>query len=243
MTTTRHTSERSGDTEAPRLCVVTFGCQMNQYDSSLVEGKFRKQGYATTDQVEDADVVLFNTCSVRDHAEERTWSWVGELKRLKQDKPDLVIGLMGCMAQRVEEEAFKRAAHVDLVAGTRQFHHLPRMVEEVRARRDEPGRRLEEQRISYTDMASEVAFDRAGDEWSGGMHAYLAVMRGCDLSCTYCVVPHTRGGVQSRPIADLLAEARWYAEQGLQTVCPTQTAIELREAAVRGQIRFEGVSG
>ena len=218
MTTTRHTSERSGDTEAPRLCVVTFGCQMNQYDSSLVEGKFRKQGYATTDQVEDADVVLFNTCSVRDHAEERTWSWVGELKRLKQDKPDLVIGLMGCMAQRVEEEAFKRAAHVDLVAGTRQFHHLPRMVEEVRARRDEPGRRLEEQRVSYTDMASEVAFDRAGDEWSGGMHAYLAVMRGCDLSCTYCVVPHTRGGVQSRPIADLVAEARWYAQQGVKVL-------------------------
>jgi tRNA-2-methylthio-N6-dimethylallyladenosine synthase len=107
---------------------------------------------------------------------------------------------------------------VDLVAGTRQFHHLPRMVEEVRERRDEPGRRLEDQRVAYTDMASEVAFDRAGEEWSGGMHAYLAVMRGCDLSCTYCVVPHTRGGVQSRPIADLVAEARWYAEQGVKVL-------------------------
>ena len=103
----------------------TFGCQMNKYDSLLVEGRFAKEGYATTESMDDADVVLFNTCSVREHAEERTWSWLGELKRAKQTRPDLVIGVMGCMAQRVEEEVFRRAGHVDIVVGTRRFQETP----------------------------------------------------------------------------------------------------------------------
>jgi len=234
MSTTRHQSRAlpelapdavsrpapgDGDHTAPKLHVVTFGCQMNKYDSELVEGRFRKSGYVTTDRLEDADVILFNTCSVRDHAEERTWSWVGELKQAKRARPDLVIGIMGCMAQRVEEEVFKRAGHVDLVAGTRQFHLLPAMVEELKARRAEPDRfRAKDLRLLATDMAEDVPVDREGEEYTGGLHAHLAVMRGCDLSCTYCVVPTTRGRVKSRPIEELVAEARWYVSQGVKVL-------------------------
>lgn len=218
MSTTRFTSDVTGDPAAPKLHVVTFGCQMNKYDSGLVEGRFLRKGYATTDQIEEADVVLFNTCSVRDHAEERTWSWVGELKKVKQQRPDLVVGVLGCMAQRVEQEIFKRAGHVDLVAGTRQFHHLPRMVDELRARRADPNALPKDMHLLATDMADDVEVDREGDTWIGGRHAYLAVMRGCDLNCTYCIVPTTRGRVRSRPIEDLVSEARWMVDNGVQVI-------------------------
>ena len=126
-------SDPSESTSARAVHVVTFGCQMNQYDSLLVEGRFRKKGYRLTGTLEEADVILFNTCSVRDKAEERVYSWVGALKAAKEKRPDLVVGVMGCMAQRAEEEIFERAAHVDLVCGTRQLQNLPELVEEVAA--------------------------------------------------------------------------------------------------------------
>ncbi|MCP5023591.1 MAG: tRNA (N6-isopentenyl adenosine(37)-C2)-methylthiotransferase MiaB [bacterium] len=225
MSISRHLSSSSAqgeaqvsDSEAPKLHIVTFGCQMNKYDSSLVEGRFMKTGYATTDQADEADVILFNTCSVRDHAEERTWSWIGELKKLKQKRPDLVVGVMGCMAQRVEKEVFRRAGHVDLVAGTRQFQNLPRMVAELMERRQEPGRLPKEMRLLSTEMGDDPQVDREGTEYTGGSHAYLAIMRGCDLNCTYCIVPTTRGRVRSRSIDDLEHEARWLVDQGVQVL-------------------------
>ncbi|MEL6714407.1 MAG: MiaB/RimO family radical SAM methylthiotransferase, partial [Planctomycetota bacterium] len=221
MSTTRHQSRASEESreDAKKLHVVTFGCQMNKYDSELVEGRFKRDGYVTTSEMSEADVVLFNTCSVRDHAEERTWSWVGELKRVKEERPELVVGVMGCMAQRVEEEIFKRAGHVDLVAGTRQFHLLPKMVAELEERRAAPDRfTRKERKLLATDMAEDVVVDRAGEEYAGGRHAFLAVMRGCDLNCTYCIVPTTRGRVRSRPVEELAREAEWYASQGVQVL-------------------------
>ncbi len=218
MTTARFQSRPGGD-PGPKVHVVTFGCQMNKYDSLFVEGRFKKQGWQTTEKLEEADVVLFNTCSVRDHAEERAWSWVGELKRAKKTRPELVIGVMGCMAQRVEQEIFRRAGHVDLVAGTRQFHLLPELVEEVRERRAHPERwREREMRILATDMRTQIDGNREGEEYTGGRQGYLAVMRGCDLSCTYCIVPKTRGRVASRPVDELVAEARWMISQGAQVI-------------------------
>ena len=176
MSTTRHQSQADPDADqsAPKLHVVTFGCQMNKYDSELVEGRFKREGYVTTPEMGEADVVLFNTCSVRDHAEERTWSWVGELKRVKEQRPDLVVGVMGRMAQRVEEEIFKRAGHVDLVAGTRQFHLLPKLVAELHERRGAPDRFRGERQLLATDMAEDVVVDREGEQFAGGRHAYLA---------------------------------------------------------------------
>lgn len=199
--------------------MVTFGCQMNKYDSLLAEGRFRKHGYRVAESMESADVVMFNTCSVRDHAEERAFSWVGELKRAKADRPELVIGVMGCMAQRMEEEIFGRANHIDIVVGTRSFDRLPEMVAEVRARRADPDLyRPKEMRVLDTGTETRIAVDREGEEYTGGLHGWLAVMRGCDLNCTYCIVPTTRGRVQSRPIEDLVREARWMVEGGARAI-------------------------
>ncbi len=220
MSTTRILSKTSGPEPgepavAPRrVHVVTFGCQMNKYDSLLAEGRFKRAGYATTESIADADVVLFNTCSVREHAEERTFSWLGELKRVKAERPDLVVGVMGCMAQRVGEEIFARAGHVDLVAGTRQFSSLPTLVADVLAARAGGDRA----RVVALGMDDELAVDRAGEPWAGGAHAWLTVMRGCDLNCTYCIVPSVRGRVLSYPIEHLVREARGYVEQGVRAI-------------------------
>jgi len=251
MTLTRFQSEgrsESADAEGKRLHVVTFGCQMNKYDSLLVEGRFKQQGYTTTDQMSEADVVLFNTCSVRDHAEERAWSWVGELKRVKRERPDLVVGVMGCMAQRVEQEVFRRAGHVDLVAGTRQFQHLPELVADLHERRRARAAGEDvEARLLATDMAEDVAVDRAGEEYTGGLHGYLAVMRGCDLNCTFCIVPRTRGRVQSRPIDDLVREAEWMVSQGARVITLLgQTVNSYGEdfpAPAAGERRWRGRQG
>lgn len=232
MSITRFQSRASlpssdGETGSPplRVHVVTFGCQMNKYDSLLAEGRFKRRGYAISESMDDADVVLFNTCSVREHAEERTYSWLGELKRAKDKRPDLVIGVMGCMAQRVGDEIFARAGHVDIVAGTRQFHHLPELVDEVRERRARAPHAATSRsanqraaRILATQMDDPVALDRADETYDGGLCAWLTVMRGCDLNCTYCIVPTVRGRVLSRPIDDLVREAEWAVSQGARVV-------------------------
>ena len=203
---------------APKVHVVTFGCQMNKYDSRLAEGRFKRAGYTTTEHLHEADVVLFNTCSVRDHAEERTYSWLGELKRAKDRHPGLVIGVMGCMAQRVGEEIFARAGHVDIVAGTRQFANLPALVDrvhEARASRAPNGRAA---RVLALEMDDRVLVDRDEEPFDGGLHAYLTVMRGCDLNCTYCIVPSVRGRVMSYPIDHLVREAEGYVAQGARVI-------------------------
>jgi tRNA-2-methylthio-N6-dimethylallyladenosine synthase len=219
MTTKRFQSKSSDAAEdapsfGPKLHVVTFGCQMNKYDSLSVEGKFKKQGYTTTESIDEADVVLFNTCSVREHAEERVYSWVGELKRKKEQRPDLVVGVMGCMAERVGEELFGRAPIVDLVVGTRSFQHLPQLVDDVRSRRG----------VSKSPRIVKLGLDeypdgaRDGEEYTGGRIGYLTVMRGCDLNCTFCIVPAVRGRVLSRPIDELVREAQWMVERGAQVI-------------------------
>jgi len=225
MTLTRFRSQASDSTDAsirpdaPSVHVVTFGCQMNKYDSLLAEGRFREHGYRVAESMATANVVLFNTCSVRDHAEERAFSWVGELKHIKQERPELVIGVMGCMAQRLEEDIFGRAGHIDLVAGTRSFDRLPEMVAEVRARRANPEEfRPKEMRLLDTGTERRIAVEREGEVYTGGLHGWLAVMRGCDLNCTYCIVPTTRGRVQSRPIEELVREARWMVAGGARAI-------------------------
>ena len=222
--TRRQTETRPGAVpDAPRVHLVTFGCQMNKYDSLLVEERFVRRGYALTDEPSLADVILFNTCSVRDHAEERTFSWLGELKRAREKRPNLVIGVMGCMAQRLEEEIFRRAGHVDIVCGTRRFQDLPELVDEVRTRRADDGGSIPSKggaggRLLATETDDEVRVVRSGERYSGGRSGFLAVMRGCDLACTYCVVPGTRGPVRSRPLDEIVEEARWMIDQGARSI-------------------------
>lgn len=204
----------SVESRSPALHVVTFGCQMNKYDSLSVEGRFKSQGYRTTESIGDADVVLFNTCSVREHAEERVYSWVGELKKEKLRRPELVVGVMGCMAERVGEELFGRAPIVDLVVGTRSFQHLPELIDEVRSVRASGG----VARITKLGLDEYPDGARDGQEYTGGRLGYLTVMRGCDLNCTFCIVPRVRGRVLSRPIDELVLEARWMVERGAQVI-------------------------
>jgi tRNA-2-methylthio-N6-dimethylallyladenosine synthase len=203
---------------APKLHLVTFGCQMNKYDSERVEGRFLKAGYGLTAEIEQADVVVFNTCSVRDHAEERVWSWLGELKRHKVRRPDLVVGVMGCMAQRLEGEIFQRAGHVDLVVGTRAFQRLPELVEDLRAQRARAAA-SRPNGLSLTGMDERPDLEREGEQYRGGTLGYLTVMRGCDLNCSFCIVPSVRGRVLSRPPEEVLREARWMVERGAKVLC------------------------
>ncbi len=192
---------------------------MNKYDSLLVEGRFESRGYRITESAEEADVILFNTCSVRDHAEERVYSWLGDLKKRKSERPDLVVGVLGCMAQRAQDEIFGRASHVDLVCGTRQIAQLPEMVDRIREQRgDFEGQKIPARRLLEVDMRAEVAVEREDETYTGGLCGYLAVMRGCDLNCTFCIVPTVRGRVQSRPIEDLVTEARWMVRGGARVI-------------------------
>jgi len=207
--------ESSAPAAGGALHVVTFGCQMNKYDSQLVEGRFAARGWRLVADAQQADLVVFNTCSVRDHAEERAYSWIGELKRLKAARPELIVGVMGCMAQRSQGEVFERAAHVDLVCGTRRFDQLPELVEELRARRAAQGASA---RVLAVEEQGLVGLDRSGETYAGGTHGYLAVMRGCDLSCTYCIVPTVRGRVASRALAEIVTEARWMVAQGCKVI-------------------------
>lgn len=197
--------------------MVTFGCQMNKYDSLSVEGRFLRRGYETTDSIEQADVVLFNTCSVREHAEERVFSWVGELKALKAQRPELVVGVMGCMAERMGEDVFGRAALVDLVVGTRSFQHLPELVDELRAKR-QAGLGRKATRLTRLGFDETPDGDRGQESYTGGRLGYLTVMRGCDLNCAFCIVPTVRGRVLSRPLDELVDEARWMIDQGAQVI-------------------------
>jgi len=129
-----------------------------------------------------------------------------------------VVGVMGCMAQRAEGDVFRRAAHVDLVVGTRKIQHLPELVAEVRARRARADLPRRERRLLEVGTEEEVAVERAGESYAGGLAGYLTVMRGCDLACTFCIVPRVRGPVQSRPIDDLVREARWMVAGGARVI-------------------------
>jgi len=198
--------------------LVTFGCQMNKYDSLLVEGRFVQAGHRIVSEMDEADVVLFNTCSVRDHAEERVWSWLGELKRTRASRPDLVVGVLGCMAQRVGEDVFTRSGHVDIVCGTRKIADLPGMVDQVLEGRRLGGAGTAPSRLLDVETDTTVSVERAGEEYRGGLCGHLAVMRGCDLNCTFCIVPSVRGRVQSRSITALVDEARWMVDGGARVI-------------------------
>ncbi len=191
---------------APRVHLVTFGCQMNKYDSELLAGRLASRGWVETPVPDDADVVALNTCSVRSGAEDRVYGRLGNLKRLKRTRPDLVIAVLGCQAQREGADLLRRAPHVDLVIGTREFPRLAELVERVR-RGERP--------IVAVDEEPEVRVERV-ERSERGPSAFVAVMRGCDLHCTFCIVPTTRGRVRSRTVEDLVEEARWLVADGVR---------------------------
>lgn len=205
-----------------KLYIETVGCQMNLLDSELVVAALRKQGYELTGDVGEADTVLFNTCSVREHAEHKIYSALGRLKFSKQQRPQQVIGVMGCMAQKDQELIFRRAPHVDMVVGTGQLAEVPRMVAEAREQR---GRALavslDRRDGTRTEVAgSFLSYDplREPQMRPSPYQAFVRIMIGCDKFCTYCVVPTTRGPEQSRSPRDIVHESRILAEQGVKEI-------------------------
>lgn len=205
-----------------KLYIETVGCQMNVLDSELVVAALRKRGYELTAAAADADCVLFNTCSVREHAEEKIYSALGRLKHAKRTNPDKIIGVIGCMAQNHQRTVFERAPYVDLVVGPGQLHQVPDLLERIAAG---AGPQMEVS-LGRSDGSREAitrsheSFDPLRDPSMRPtpFQAYVRIQIGCDKFCTYCIVPSVRGPEQSRPPAHILAEARQLAGEGCKEI-------------------------
>lgn len=194
-----------------KLHIVTHGCQMNEYDSSRMRDLLGDSyQMVSTDNPEEADVILLNTCSIREKAQEKVFHQLGRWKHLKELNPDLVIGVGGCVASQEGEAIAKRAPYVDLVFGPQTLHRLPEMLSE---RKQGDGTTIVD--ISFPEIEK---FDRLPQPDADGVSAFVSVMEGCSKYCTFCVVPYTRGEEVSRPAEDVLAEVAHLAKQGVREI-------------------------
>jgi tRNA-2-methylthio-N6-dimethylallyladenosine synthase len=191
-----------------KLHLITYGCQMNEYDSERVAGLLRRQGYALTDRPDDADVILLNTCSIREKAEEKVFSQLGTLKHLKRIRPALIIGVMGCMAQLQRDKIQERAPYVDLVFGSPAIARVGDLVARVKS-----GQR----RVLDTGEGPLVKIT-ARPETADRLRAFVTVMEGCEKHCTFCVVPTTRGRERSHPPDVIVEEIRGLVAVGCREV-------------------------
>jgi len=210
-----------------KLFIKTYGCQMNVYDSARMADLLAPLGYAPADAPDDADMVILNTCHIREKAAEKVYSELGKLKRLKERKAEtgapMLIAVAGCVAQAEGEEIVARQSAVDIVVGPQSYHRLPELIAQVTRK---AGHALE------TDFPAEDKFDSLPEERGvQGPAAFLTVQEGCDKFCTFCVVPYTRGSEYSRSVAQIEAEARRLAEKGVREI----TLLGQNVNAYRGQ--------
>jgi tRNA-2-methylthio-N6-dimethylallyladenosine synthase len=204
--------------EKKKLFVETVGCQMNVLDTELVVGGLRQDGYEVTTDPTAADTILFNTCSVREHAEEKIYSALGRLKHAKKERPDLVIGVIGCMAQKDKHLVFERAPHVDLICSPGQLARIPDLVKEARSDR----KRITALGLNRNEGARKdilqtfESYDPLRDPSlrPTPFQAFVRLQMGCDKFCTYCIVPTVRGPEQGRDPTDVVAEVRKLVEEG-----------------------------
>ena len=198
-----------------KLYIKTYGCQMNVYDSARMADVLAPLGYAPSDTPDGADMVILNTCHIREKAEEKVFSELGRLKPLKSAKGDgdMIIAVAGCVAQAEGAEIMRRAPYVDIVLGPQTYHRLPEMV--ARAARSAPGPDGKGRGILDTDFPAEAKFDfLPAESVAPGVSAFLSIQEGCDKFCTFCVVPYTRGAEYSRPVASVMVEARRLVASG-----------------------------
>lgn len=214
------------DVSRKTLYLETMGCQMNVLDSELVMGQLRALGYELTSKMAAADVVLINTCSVREHAEQKVLARLGALRKPKLSRPDMVVGVIGCMAERDPDGIFAKMPHVDLVCGPGELNKIPALIDEAQAtrkpaialaqslsRKSTPMQRaLEYDSVEALDASREPASDQ------DVLQSYIRVQRGCDKFCTFCVVPFTRGPERSRPASHIIDEAKMLADRGAKEV-------------------------
>jgi tRNA-2-methylthio-N6-dimethylallyladenosine synthase len=196
--------------DAKKLYIKTYGCQMNVYDSERMAEAMGGAGYVTTEDAAEADMILLNTCHIREKAAEKVYSELGRFRALKDEKPDLKIGVAGCVAQAEGQEIMRRQPLVDLVVGPQSYHRLPQMEARVRGG---------EQALD-TDFPLDDKFDTLPQRPKAkrGPTAFLTVQEGCDKFCAFCVVPYTRGAEVSRPAARVLEEARDLVERGVREI-------------------------
>ena len=190
------------------LYIKTFGCQMNEYDSARMADLLAREGISLVDAPEQADILLLNTCSIREKAQEKVFSLLGQWRMLKQARPGRVIGVGGCVASQEGEALRRRAPWVDVVFGPQTLHRLPEMLREATRR----GPIVD---VSFPEIEK---FDRLPEPRAEGPTAYVSVMEGCSKYCTFCVVPYTRGEEVSRPFDDVIAEVVALAEQGVREI-------------------------
>jgi len=196
--------------DTKKLFIKTYGCQMNVYDSERMAEAMGGAGYVTTESPDDADMILLNTCHIREKAAEKVYSELGRFKGLKADKPDLKIGVAGCVAQAEGEEIMRRQPLVDLVVGPQAYHRLPEMEAKTQAG----------EKALDTDFPEEDKFEKlkSRPKAKRGPTAFLTVQEGCDKFCAFCVVPYTRGAEVSRPVERILSEARDLVERGVREI-------------------------
>ncbi|HYG31934.1 MAG TPA: tRNA (N6-isopentenyl adenosine(37)-C2)-methylthiotransferase MiaB [Methylophilaceae bacterium] len=195
---------------AKKVFIKTYGCQMNEYDSSrMADLLHATEGMQLTESPEEADVILLNTCSIREKAQEKVFSHLGRFIPLKEKNPDLIIGVGGCVASQEGSNIVERAPYVDVVFGPQTLHRLPQMI------RNQRSTRLPQVDISFPEIEK---FDALPPPRVEGATAFLSIMEGCSKYCSFCVVPYTRGEEVSRPFEDILVEAAQLADQGVREV-------------------------
>ncbi len=223
----------------PKFYIKTYGCQMNERDSEQVARSLLDRGYELAPNETQADIVLLNTCSVRDMAEQKALGKMGMLAREANERPDKIFGFLGCMAQARGEELFKLIPHLDLVVGTQKFHRVADYVDELVAKK--PSHRMDDPRFSIVDTSEEEGSQGTIREHalrSRQATAFVSIMQGCNMHCTFCIVPRTRGAERSRTIPEIVKEVRELVEQGVKEVTLLGQIVNLY-----GRHEFPNVAG
>ena len=219
-----------------QLFLQTFGCQMNQYDSERIARVMGRMGYAVTDRVENADLILLNTCSVRDKAEQKVYSALGRLKEIKEQRAGVIIGVGGCVAQQEGEALLKRVPHLDLVFGTHNIHKLPEIVEQVQTLESRPVETAFYRDPSYMEDPEDEVQVR-------GARAFVTIMQGCNKVCSFCIVPHVRGREVSRPGEKILREVEALADRGVVEVMLLGQNVNSYGKMTPGELSFAELLG
>jgi tRNA-2-methylthio-N6-dimethylallyladenosine synthase len=203
----------------PKFFIKTYGCQMNERDSEQVAHSLLERGYERAERETDADVVLLNTCSVRDMAEQKALGKMGMLSQIAKRRPETVFGFLGCMAQARGDSLFAAVPHLDLVVGTQKFHRVADYVEQALEKKR--GRRMDDPRLSICDVEEETGSAetiRDHELKARQATAFVSIMQGCNMHCTFCIVPRTRGAERSRSIDEIVREVRGLVARGVKEV-------------------------